>query len=75
MGEMLQQGARFPKLELSLVGGGTLTLPDDSPHPIQRRAVLPGPLVTLLPAAVGRIRGSKGGVGGDGRQRLCRQRR
>ncbi len=31
MGEMLQQGARFPKLELNLVGGGKLTLPDDSP--------------------------------------------
>ena len=31
MVEMLQQGGRFPKVEFKLVGGGTLTLPDDSP--------------------------------------------
>ena len=31
MGEMLQQGARFPKVEFDLVGGGKLVLPDDSP--------------------------------------------
>ena len=30
MGEMLQQGARFPQVEFNLVGGGKLTLPDDS---------------------------------------------
>ena len=27
MGEMLQQGGRFPQLELKLLDGGTLTLP------------------------------------------------
>ena len=31
MGEMLQQGGRFPQLELDLVGGGKLSLPGDSP--------------------------------------------
>ena len=37
MGEMLQQGGRFPQLELKLLpfgsgsGGGTLTLPGDAP--------------------------------------------
>lgn len=31
MGEMLQQGGRFPKLEFNLLDGGTLTLPDDAP--------------------------------------------
>lgn len=31
MGEMLQQGGRFPQLELKLPGGSKLTLPDDAP--------------------------------------------
>ena len=31
MGDMLQQGDRFPQLELKLVGGGTLTLPGGAP--------------------------------------------
>ena len=31
MGEMLQQGARFPQLELKLLDGRTLTLPGDAP--------------------------------------------
>ena len=30
MGEMLQQGGRFPELELKLLDGGTITLPRDS---------------------------------------------
>ena len=30
MGEMLQQGDRLPKLELKLLGGEPLTLPDDT---------------------------------------------
>jgi peroxiredoxin len=28
MGEKLQQGDRFPSITLKLVGGGTVTLPD-----------------------------------------------
>ncbi len=31
MGEMLQQGGRFPQLELNLLDGGKLTLPEDAP--------------------------------------------
>ena len=31
MGDMLQQGGRFPQLELKVLGGGKLTLPDDAP--------------------------------------------
>jgi hypothetical protein len=31
MGEKLEQGDRLPKLTLNLVGGGTLTLPDEAP--------------------------------------------
>ena len=31
MGDMLQQGGRFPQLELSLVDGGTLALPGEAP--------------------------------------------
>jgi hypothetical protein len=31
MGEKLQQGDRLPKLTLQLLGGGTITLPDDAP--------------------------------------------
>ena len=31
MGEMLQQGGRFPQLELKLLGGGTISLPGDAP--------------------------------------------
>ena len=31
MGEMLQQGARFPRLELNFLDGGKLTLPEDAP--------------------------------------------
>ena len=31
MGEMLQQGARFPELNLRLLDGGSLTLPGDAP--------------------------------------------
>ena len=31
MGEMLQQGERFPALDLKLLDGGTLNLPGDSP--------------------------------------------
>ena len=31
MGEMLQQGARFPELKLNLLDGGMLTLPGDAP--------------------------------------------
>lgn len=31
MGDMLQQGSRFPRLELSLVDGGGLVLPGDAP--------------------------------------------
>jgi len=31
MGEMLQQGARLPKITLNLLEGGTITLPDDAP--------------------------------------------
>ena len=31
MGEMLQQGMRFPKFKLNLTNGETLTLPDDAP--------------------------------------------
>ena len=29
MGEMLQQGGRFPQLELKLLDGGSMTLPGD----------------------------------------------
>ena len=31
MADKLQQGDRFPQLTLSLVGGTTLTLPDEAP--------------------------------------------
>lgn len=31
MGEMLQQGGRLPRLELGLVGGGSLVLPGEAP--------------------------------------------
>ena len=31
MGEMLQQGMRFPKFTLNLTNGETLTLPDEAP--------------------------------------------
>ena len=31
MGEMLQQGGRFPELNLKLLDGGTLSLPGDAP--------------------------------------------
>ena len=31
MGEMLQQGGRFPDLNLQLLDGGTLSLPGDAP--------------------------------------------
>ena len=31
MGDMLQQGDRFPQLELNLLDGGTLTLPGGAP--------------------------------------------
>jgi len=31
MGEMLQQGARLPKITLNLLDGETITLPDDAP--------------------------------------------
>ena len=30
MGEMLQQGGRFPELKLATLDGGTLTLPGDT---------------------------------------------
>jgi hypothetical protein len=32
MGEMLQQGGRFPQLELKLLDGESLTLPGDDPN-------------------------------------------
>ena len=31
MGEMLQQGGRFPQLELKLLDGGALSLPGGAP--------------------------------------------
>ena len=31
MAEMLQQGGRFPRLELNLLDGGTLALPAHAP--------------------------------------------
>ena len=31
MGEMLQQGDKFPSLTFKTVDGGTITLPDDIP--------------------------------------------
>ena len=31
MGEMLQQGDRLPKITLTLLDGGTITLPNDAP--------------------------------------------
>ncbi len=31
MGDMLQQGAKFPSLTFKTVDGGTITLPDDIP--------------------------------------------
>ena len=31
MGEMLEQGKRFPNLKLKLLDGGTLSLPGDAP--------------------------------------------
>jgi hypothetical protein len=31
MGEMLQQGSRFPQLTLKLVDGGTILLPAEAP--------------------------------------------
>lgn len=31
MGEKLQQGDRFPSLVLTLVGGGTIRIPDEIP--------------------------------------------
>lgn len=30
MGEMLQQGGRFPDLKLNMLDGGTLSLPGDA---------------------------------------------
>ena len=54
MMEKLQQGDRFPALTLSLVGGGQVRIPDDSPGRYAASVVLPRPLVTLLYAAVGR---------------------
>ena len=35
MANKLDAGARFPSMELALVGGGTLTLPDDIDAPYQ----------------------------------------
>ena len=32
MSDKLQQGDRFPKLELNLIDGGTIELPRDIPH-------------------------------------------
>ena len=31
MADKLQQGDRFPRLILKLVGGGTIRIPDDAP--------------------------------------------